>query len=517
MNKKTNDVQLDILTEISRIVEQALNLDQALEAVLGILSDFLPMQTATVTLKDDESGRFLIRASHGLTTAERKRGGYLPGQGVAGLIYRAVQPFLVQDEGKEPLFFKKTIPHSVERHRISLMGVPIFFRGSSIGVISVDRLFDDDVPIEEDIRFLTVLSAIVAQFVSLNRQVRMREERLRKENLSLRTELSEKYNNFFMVAKSPAMLEAQQRVRKIAPGNTPVLLWGESGTGKTLIARIIHEMSGRSGHPFIEVNCAGLPEGLLEPELFGYEKKNLSGDVKAKSGRFEDAKGGTILLNNVSELSTSLQARLVPYLEQRELKHAGARGEDVRIIAATDRDLSQTVAEGTFRQDLHQFLCAFPIILPPLRERAEDIPLLINYSLERASKEYGRKLHLTHHAMDMLKKYSWPGNVRELESFMERLALTAEEQEIDVKDFPPYFHLGGGHPVANRTERLSRLEEMEKKEVVAALERNGWVQSRAAKDLGLTLRQVGYRIKKFGLERLVERRRSRIYTFRKIG
>ena len=159
----------------------------------------------------------------------------------------------------------------------------------------------------------------------------------------------------------------------------------------------------------------------------------------------------------------------------------------------------------------------FPIHLPPLRERTEDIPLLINYILERASKEYGRKLHITHHAMDVLRKYEWPGNVKELESFIERLVLTAEGSEIDVKDFPPYFHLDANHPMTTRSDRLSRLEEMEKKEVVASLERNGWVQSRAAKDLGLTLRQIGYRIKKFGLERLVERRRSRIYGFRKSG
>ena len=516
MEKKMNDTQLDILTEISRIIDQALNLDQALEALLGILSDFLPMQTAVVTLKDDETGRFLIRASLGLTLAERKRGAYPPGQGVAGLIFRAVQPFVIQEEGKEPVYLKKTNPSQpIDKARISLMGVPVVYHGSSIGVISVNRLFDDHVPVEEDIRFLTVLAAIIAQFVSLNRQARVREDRLRRENLSLRSELSEKYNHFFMVARSPAMVEAQQLVRKVAPGKANILLSGGSGTGKTLIARIIHEMSGRSGNPFIEIDCASLPEDLLESELFGYDKENLSGDSRAKPGRFEEAHGGTILLNNVPELSASLQERLVRYLIDRESKRAGSQIADVRVIAATNRDLAQAVATGAFRRDLHEQLGAVPIYLPPLRERTEDIPLLINYILERASKEYGRKLYLTHHAMDLLQKYEWPGNVRELESVIERLVLTAERAEIDVKDFPPYLHLDGNHFGQDRSDRLSRLEEMEKKEVLAALERSDWIQSRAAKDLGLTLRQMGYRIKKFGLERLVERRRGRIYSFRK--
>ena len=181
----------------------------------------------------------------------------------------------------------------------------------------------------------------------------MREDRLRKENLSLRTELSEKYNHFFMVARSPAMLEAQQLVRKVAPGKSVILLSGESGTGKTLIARIIHEMSGRSGYPFIEIDCGSLPEDLLESELFGYEKEHIAGDSKPKRGRFEEAQGGTIFLNNVSELTASLQARFVRNLQDRESKRSGAKGADARVIAATDRDLAKAASEGLFREDLH--------------------------------------------------------------------------------------------------------------------------------------------------------------------
>lgn len=517
METRLCELELKVLYEISRIVGQALNLDQALDAILGILSESLAMKRATITLKDDEANHLMIRASHGLSDLEKKRGVYRQNEGVTGLIFRTAQPFVVPDISQEPLFLNKTKSRRIEKGRIAFLGVPIVLHGSPIGVLSVDRLFGDEISFEEDIRFLSIVATQVAQFVSLNRQVREREEDLRRENLSLKAELSERYSNFFMVGESSAMRDVQQLIRKVAPSRASVLLLGESGTGKTLIARIIHELSTRAKYPFVKVNCASLPENLLESELFGYEKGAFTGATRAKPGRFEEAEGGTIFLDEIGELSLALQSKLLRFLQEREFERLGStrtRKIDVRIVAATNRELAEAVAEGVFREDLYYRLNVFPIQVPPLRERTEDIAVLVEHFLEKISKEYGRKLRITHRALDVLAKYEWPGNVREMENLIERLAIMIEGSEIDIKDFPPYLHFYGKPLKHEERDRLSRLEEMERKEVMAALERNNWIQSQAAKELGLTLRQIGYRIKKFGLESIFEKHRVRNFAAR---
>jgi len=317
MEKNIGRLELKVLYEISRIIGKALHLDQALEAVLEILSDSLEMKRATVTLKDEETGDLVIRASHNLTPQEKKRGIYRRDEGVTGLIFRTAKPFVVPDISREPLFLNKTGARPIEKGRISFLGVPVVLHGSAIGVLSVDRLFGNEISFEEDIRFLSIVATLIAQFVSLNRQVKAREEQLRRENLSLRAEISARTRHFFMVGKSLAMMEVQRLIMKVASSKASVLLLGESGTGKTLVARIIHELSNRAGRPFVKVNCASLPENLLESEWFGYEKGAFTGAVKSRPGRFEEAEGGTIFLDEVGDLTPSLQAKLLRFLQER--------------------------------------------------------------------------------------------------------------------------------------------------------------------------------------------------------
>ncbi|GKT10046.1 Nif-specific regulatory protein [Desulforhabdus sp. TSK] len=512
METKICELELKVLYEISRLIGQVLNLDQALETILGILSESLSMKRATVTLKDDETGHLIICASHGLSPTEKKRGVYRQDEGVTGLIFQTAEPFVVPDISREPLFLNKTRSRRIEKDRISFLGVPIKLQAAPIGVLSVDRLFGDEVSFEEDIRFLSIVATLVAQFVSINRQVKAREESLRKENISLRAELSERYGHFFMVARSRSMAGVQEMIKKVAPSKASVLLLGESGTGKTLIARIIHELSNRAKLPFVKVNCTSLPENLLESELFGYEKGAFTGASRAKIGRIEEAVGGTIFLDEIGELSLALQAKLLRFLQEREFERLGGTRTikvDARIIAATNRDLSKAVTEGLFREDLYYRLNVFPIQVPPLRERAEDIPFLLEHFIEKISREYGRRFRITPQAMEVLTLYDWPGNVREMENLIERLAILVDGNEMDLRDFPPHMHSRERLSPLEGSDSLSRLEEMEKKEVVAALERNRWIQSRAARELGLTLRQMGYRIKKFGLDDLLDKRRRR--------
>ena len=294
------------------------------------------------------------------------------------------------DISKEPLFLNKTGSRTIEKGQISFIGVPIILNGRASGVLSVDRLFDEDVSFEEDIRFLTILAALVAQLVSLNHQVKAREEHLIKANLSLKAEHSEKSKNFFAMGTSPAMFEAQQLIMKVAPTKATVLLLGESGTGKTLVARIIHELSGRARSSFIKINCAALPDNLLESELFGYEKGAFTGAAESKAGRVEEADGGTLFLDEIGELPRTVQVKLLRFLQDREFERLGStktRTVDSRIIAATNRDLNEAAADGSFREDLYYRLNVFPISVPPLRDRIEDIVPLIDFFCAKISRE----------------------------------------------------------------------------------------------------------------------------------
>ncbi|MDD3472320.1 MAG: sigma 54-interacting transcriptional regulator [Syntrophaceae bacterium] len=510
MKAKINQLELNVLYDISQIIGHALNLDQTLERILGILSKDLSMKRATVTLVSPDDERLVIAASHGLTSEEKERGVYRLDEGVTGLIFSRKEPFVVPDISADPLFLNKTGARDINKGAIAFIGAPIILHGTAIGVLSIDRLFEEEISFEEDIRFLSILSALIAQLVSLNRQVQQREFNLVKANEFLKAEISQKAANFFSTAKSNKMLEVQQLIRKVAPTKATVILLGESGTGKTLAAQIIHELSSRKRFPFVKINSAALPETLLESELFGHEKGAFTGATETKKGRVEEADGGTLFLDEIGEVSLQLQTKLLRFIQDKEFERIGSsktRKVDVRIITATNLDLDSAVAEGLFRQDLYYRLNVFPIRMPPLSSRREDIPSMIKFFSRKQSREYVTQLRFTDNAILALSRYSWPGNIREMENLMERLAILSEGSIIDTKDLDPYISYGFNQLSTELDAvELDSLQEMEKRGVVAALERNNWVQSRAARELGITLRQMGYRIKKFGLEHLIRQK-----------
>lgn len=519
MIKTVHGLKLSTLLIICQAIDTALNLESALNHVLRIMSEELSMQRATVTLYDPETGQLSINASYGLTADERQRGIYRLDEGVTGRIFQTGEPFYVPDISKEPLFLDKTGARKIQRGMISFIGVPIILHGDPIGVLNVDRLFDDEVEFEEDIDFLKVVSTLIGQFISLNEKIMEREAVLKRENTSLKYQVAKNSKGPYIVGESASMVEVQRQMRKVSPTRATVLLLGESGVGKTLIAQIIHDLSERKGHPFIKVNCASIPENLLESELFGHEKGAFTGATGSRPGRFEEADSGTIFLDEIGELPIALQAKLLRVLQDKELERLGSnrtRTIDVRILAATNRDLGDLVEHGQFRLDLYYRLNVFPLRVPALRERKEDITGLLNHFLHKMADDYGRSIHFTATALDALIRYDWPGNVREMQNLIERLVIMSDSEQISLEFLKSYLAPGQTTAVqeiihtSESPRHCTSLKEVERNEIMAALERSGWLQYKAAESLGLTARQMGYRVKKYGLESMIAEGRARL-------
>jgi len=526
----TEHLELQALYQISQLIGSALDIGKTLSEVLRVLHETLRMERATLVLLDEETGQLAITASYGLSREEEKRGIYQPDEGVIGRIFQSAYPFVVPDIHAEPLFLNRTGARGhLAKGEISFIGVPVMIAERPVGVLSVDRLFGPEISFEEDIRFLTVVATLAAQFLSLHKAVSRRQQHLVEENSLLREELRTRYNQHNIIGQCKRIQDVYTYIDKVAPSRATALLLGESGTGKELVARAIHQASPRREKSFIKINCAALPENLLESELLGHEKGAFTGAAALKKGRFELADNGTLFLDEVGELPLALQAKLLRVLQERTFERLGGVqtiSVDVRVIAATNRTLEECVRQGSFRADLYYRLNVVPVVLPPLRERREDIPLLLDHFLKESNRANQRQVRLSSAVVQTLCAHHWPGNVRELQNLIERLVIMADSDSATMADLPGYMtaepespgaslppptpsfpaaNLAAGPFPAGAAEELPRamthksLLEMEKDEVVAALRRHGWVQARAARELGLTQRQIGYRIKRHGI------------------
>jgi DNA-binding NtrC family response regulator len=331
---------------------------------------------------------------------------------------------------------------------------------------------------------------------------------LRREVRSLRATQSQPYSLDRIVGESDAVTSMRALLKKIASGPaSTVLLTGESGTGKDLAAKVLHYASARANRPFMNITCSALPEALLESELFGHERGAFTGADRQKRGLLETADGGTVFLDEIGEMVPLLQAKLLRFLEEKSFKRVGGSVDlkvEVRVVAATNRNLEEEVRHGRFREDLYYRLNVVPIVLPPLRKRAGDIPALVNYYVDTYNTEFRKRIKgVAPAAMERLKTYGWPGNIRELRNAVERAMLLVEGDELTLDQFP----MGGGASVARLTDGVELpasgidIEQLERSLVVQALERSGWNQTRAATLLGLNRDQIRYRIEKFKLER----------------
>ncbi len=335
----------------------------------------------------------------------------------------------------------------------------------------------------------------------------LEQDHLRRENARLRTEVADKYSLDNIVGRSAVMREIFQKVMRIAPFNSTVLITGESGTGKEVLARMIHLHSRVHANPFVTVNCAAIPETLLESELFGYVRGAFTGAIKAKRGLFEEATGGTLLLDEIGELPLALQVKLLRVLQEGKIRRLGDVAEiqvDVRVIAATSRNLSEEVEAGRFREDLFYRLNIIPIVMPPLRKRAEDIPLLVHYFLKKFSGNR-EPMDVDADAMQVLMNYSWPGNVRELQNIIERALVLSDSHRITVDSMPAelrevneFFRVHIPEEQLSIKHTLSQLvPQVEQELIMRALKLTNNNRTRAARLLEISHRSLLYKLKEY--------------------
>jgi Nif-specific regulatory protein len=381
--------------------------------------------------------------------------------------------------------------------------VPITLNRKAVGAIGVDLKFKKDRDYDRTVRFLRVIASMIAQALRMQRSVEGERRRLLDENIHLRQELRERYDFTNIIGNSGPMRLVYEQVAQVAPTNTTVLIRGESGTGKELIAHSIHYNSPRSRKPFIKVSVAALPDTLIESELFGYEKGAFTGAQSRKKGRFELAEGGTLFLDEIGDLNLSTQVKLLRVLQEREFERLGGIETikvNVRLIAATNKDLEKAISEGTFREDLYYRLNVFTIFVPPLRERKSDVLQLADHFLEKFAREHNKHIkRISTPAIDMLTAYHWPGNVRELENCVERSVLVCDGQVVHGHHLPPTLQTASESGTVTRLSLDAAVGAYEKDLIQDALKTARGNRARAAKLLSTTERIIGYKVKKYGI------------------
>lgn len=503
MKQKPDEIAC--LYEITRAIYATLDLKKALYKVLDLMSEHLGMNRGSIALLNLDTSEIYIEVAHGISRSEKTKGRYKLGEGVTGRVIESGRPMALPKIDDEPLFLDRTGARSrIDKSTISFVCVPIKEGPKVVGALSVDRVFEGSSPLGEDVRLLTVISTLIAQKVAMLEKINREKERLEEENLRLRKELNKKYSFANIIGNSRKMQEVFYLITQVAKSNANVLLLGESGTGKELVANAIHYNSLRSTKPLVKVNCAALPENLIEAELFGYEKGAFTGANREKAGKFEMAHGGTIFLDEIGSLALESQGKLLRVLQERELERLGGTQVikvSIRLIAATNKDLAETVEKGAFREDLFYRLNVYPIYLPALREREADVLLLADYFLEKYSEEYNKNIkRISTPSIEALTQYHWPGNVRELENCMERAVLLCDDQVIHSYHLPPTLqtaHETGTHQTQTFDEAVERFE---RELLIDALKSSRGNMRKAAMALKTTERVFGYKVKKYQIE-----------------
>lgn len=506
-----DSLELRILSGISRVLVGQREVAGLLEHILLVLEEQLGFSQGSLCLL--HGSVLVIEASYGLSDEEKARGTYHLGEGITGQVGATGKPAVIRDTSCSQAFLNRTGALQANQ-RESFLCVPIKYSGAVIGTLSLSFTILRQSTLGKLVNLLEVVANILADAVASVRTQVEERQLLERENDRMRYELGENKGFENIIGHSSAMRSVYLEMAKVARSSANVLLLGESGTGKELLAQAIHYASDRREGPFVAVNCAALPEGLIESELFGHEKGAFTGAIKQRIGRFEEASNGTLFLDEIGDIPIQTQVKLLRVLQEKVFERVGSQQPirtEARIIAATSRNLEKMKDDGSFREDLYYRLAVLPIAVPPLRSRKVDVIPLADFFLAKYNKKYNKNvLRLSTPAINMLMSYHWPGNVRELENMIERAVIMSNSSVINAMDLPPSLQTaaatGTETLLPNRTNELSGagIETLtaafETELITASLKRTRGNISASARELSTTIRKLHYRIRQLHIE-----------------
>ncbi len=497
--------EMTLLFEISQRLIASTELKNDLSPILKMLVDHLNAERSFLTIFNRSTSNIYIEAAYGMSAKQQSLGKYRLGEGVIGKVIELAQPIVIQEISKSNLFLNKTRSDlRKEGRELTFICIPVVIANQMTGALSVVREFNPHITYEEDIHMLSIIGSLIAKTVSVRQEKAEELEALKQKNLELQTEVNG--NNFAtkIIGNSSKMRDVFSLVEMVARTNSTVLIRGESGIGKELIADAIHSVSDRKNKNLIKVNCSALPDSLIESELFGHERGAFTGADQMRKGRFEMANGGTIFLDEIGDLPLSTQVKLLRVIQERQFERLGGTETisiDVRIVAATNCNLEKLIEEGNFREDLFYRINVFPIFIPSLRERRNDIPLLVDHFIAKFNKKNGANVkRITTSAIDMLMVYRWPGNVRELENVIERACILSRDNVLHSYNLPPTLQTADSSSTGSYEGMTGVIERLEKQLIIEGLTTTKGNITKAAEMLKVTERMLGTRIKKYSID-----------------
>jgi Nif-specific regulatory protein len=497
---------LNTLAEVARTLARTGSQEDILREILRVLEERLHMQRATVMLLSPDGSELYVEAVRPSDTRSAGGASYRRGEGILGRVIETGRSLIIPNIDEEPRFQDRV--HQRKGSRLdaagwSFVALPVTIGQETVGTLSVDLPRQDVDLLQDAEKVLSIVAGLIANDIKRRRELRAEAAALEDQRKRLLSELQPSSRPDNMVGESAPMRLVYDRIRQVAEADTTVLIRGESGTGKELVAAAVHYLSPRSRGPFVKVNCSALSESLLESELFGHEKGAFTSALAARAGRLEEADGGTLFLDEIGDFSPAVQVKLLRAIQEREFERVGSNRTlhvDVRIVAATNRDLEALMKDGRFRADLFYRINVFPVFLPPLRERKDDVLALANhFSAKFAVKMRKPIRRITTSAINMLMAYHWPGNIRELENCIEHAVLLSRDGAIHGRDLPPTLQMPAALRSTSNGTLRSNVAQLERDMLVDALKRAGGNVSAAGRELGVGERMVRYKIRKFGV------------------
>ncbi|MFI3266359.1 MAG: sigma 54-interacting transcriptional regulator [Rikenellaceae bacterium] len=496
--------ELDLILETTSILSSR---EVDLDAVISMLAKHLEANRLYLTVLNRDSQQIYIEGAFGLSSNEAKGWMYHVGEGVIGRVIASGMEVIIPSIADSKEFLNKTkSPLKIDGKDLSFICMPVKYKDEVIGTLSFHRLQEDldKNGVTYASRLLKIMAGIIGRALRCRQEYAEEVAQLKAENEALRSGIIDSDNSWNMKGKSRQMNELHALVHSVANTDASVMIRGESGVGKELVADSIHTHSNRSKKPFIKVNCASLPDTLIESELFGHEKGAFTGASQRRIGRFEAADGGTIFLDELGDIPASTQIKLLRVLQEREIERLGSSTPikvNVRVIAATNRDLEKMISNGEFREDLYYRLNVFPLFIPSLRERVNDIPILANHFIDKFNARYGKNIkRITTATIDMLMIYKWPGNIRELENCIERACILSNDNVLRSHNLPPTLQTAESSQTVTSGHLDTVVGRFEKQLITEVLTSTKGNMSKAAESLGVSERIIGLRVKKYNID-----------------